>query len=379
MVRPDGTPLSGASVSALSPTGEVGVQRLAQGDGQYRLPLPSAGTWRVRVAHIGFATQERMVEVAVGEDVDLRFEMEEQALRLPGVDVEVAGRCRTRDRQEEVPDLWTQARAIFAARGPAAVRLETERALRQYAAWAQIVSERGYEQARDNEHILRAVDTLWIEGPHILGNPNLETSPRDFILPLIPDQTESYLYDYRVPEPAVLLSDEFLASHCFFLRNHPDGEAWIGLAFEPLAGSGIEYDVRGTFWIPVQEGREPRIDFSFTRLPRQDQFYELVVRGRTYQGYVEASVAGRTPGHLELTFVPDVGWVTSRAVLRIPWVTRESLQIFNAGVRAAIRNGADLRSIPDLGRPPLRRVWVLQGFDEHDVRVIRMQVNANGR
>lgn len=53
---------------------------------------------------------------------------------------------------------------------------------------------------------------------------------------------------FYAPDAEVLLSDAFLDSHCFSLREATvQGEARLGLTFEPVPGRTIP-EVRGVLW-----------------------------------------------------------------------------------------------------------------------------------
>ena len=53
---------------------------------------------------------------------------------------------------------------------------------------------------------------------------------------------------YSAPDARVLLSDEFLDTHCFRIAEAQNGDGRIGLAFEPLEDSPLR-DIEGVLWI----------------------------------------------------------------------------------------------------------------------------------
>jgi hypothetical protein len=73
---------------------------------------------------------------------------------------------------------------------------------------------------------------------------------------------------YLAPDARLLLSDQFIASHCFRLRSGTaDGAALIGVSFTPTAGRQLP-DIRGTVWIDRSSAELRSLDFTYTGLPR---------------------------------------------------------------------------------------------------------------
>jgi hypothetical protein len=176
--------------------------------------------------------------------------------------------------------------------------------------------------------------------------------------------------------PDILFTERFVEQHCLFIRDRPGGGRGIGIAFDRHPDSNVDFDVRGTLWLPDSEGEPASIEFEFARVPRQESFFEMVARGVTLQGYVEAVLTRRLPGEMDLSLVPGFGWIVSGLTLRTPFVMREMVQIHDAGVRQRLRNGADLSDlVRGVGRSPVRDAWILHGIDETEFRVVRVQVD----
>jgi hypothetical protein len=67
-----------------------------------------------------------------------------------------------------------------------------------------------------------------------------------------------------VPDAALLVSDEFAATHCFGLT--PDEEGLVGLTFEPVPGRRLP-EVSGTIWVDRATSELKFLDYEYTGLP----------------------------------------------------------------------------------------------------------------
>ena len=57
---------------------------------------------------------------------------------------------------------------------------------------------------------------------------------------------------YWAPDAAVLLSDEFLDTHCFHVtRNERRAPGLIGLAFQPVRGRNLHHDAIDPVWSAI--------------------------------------------------------------------------------------------------------------------------------
>jgi hypothetical protein len=69
------------------------------------------------------------------------------------------------------------------------------------------------------------------------------------------------------PNSDVLLSSDFLATHCFFLRRDRERPQEIGLAFEPVPGRPMT-DIEGVMWLNERTAELRSLEFSYTHLHR---------------------------------------------------------------------------------------------------------------
>ncbi len=91
-----GAPLGGAEIRATEV--ETGLERatLSRPDGAYILLGLKAGTYELRVSGLGYAAQQRTVQVLVGQSLELDFQLTAQALELEGLTVTANRAVETR-------------------------------------------------------------------------------------------------------------------------------------------------------------------------------------------------------------------------------------------------------------------------------------------
>lgn len=387
----DGTPVATALVLAMDAGGETRATRITDSDGSFTLALPGAGEWTLRVERLGYGTGERMVTVAADETVELVLTVAPDPVAVRGIDVVVGRRCPERAGGPEVVKVWSEARAVLADadRSDPADR----------ARFRIVTTERDYtyHQYRERFRPPRSewtggrlrwdADTVWAEGGVAMTAEAPEVPLGEgFIRPAFPglELDDVYLYQYSAPGPSIILSDAFLSTHCFFLREQPGKEAWIGLGFEPDRLSGLEHDVEGTFWLPASDHVLPHIEFRYTRHPRQDELrvlYEIGgrIKNRDRQqvsnlDYVPADSHDRFEdlgGRIDLSHVPDVGWIVHRFRLTWPLVIRQTKRVVQPAYRTELRAG-DWRTAYE--HSYLKNLLILWYIREFTAEVIEVEV-----
>jgi hypothetical protein len=104
---------------------------------------------------------------------------------------------------------------------------------------------------------------------------------------------------YHAPDATVLLSDTFLADHCFSVatdvRKRP---GMIGLSFEPIPRRPVP-DIRGTMWLDAETFQLRVVDYRYTRLPRS---------------YSD----DRIGGEVWIAALPSGAWIVRRWHIRMP-------------------------------------------------------------
>ena len=298
--------LEGVLVLAADSTGQTHATRITGPDGAFYFALPHSGRWTLRAERLGYGTGEQPVALSVGDTVQLTMVVAPAPIAIRGVEAEVGRRCPETSSAPQVLSIWTEAREILAS----VVRQED----RATARFKSRVRHRDYSRYLVvPETIVWGVDdTLWTQGsvPMRAADPEFLMN-RGFVVLTEADTM------YYSPDARVILSDEFLSSHCFFLAEDAPSPDWTGLAFGPVMDSPIEYDIRGTFWLPRTTEVLPYIDFEFTAHP-----WDLVIPVNQHDGdspFVRAPIEfPTTGGRVDLSFVPELGWVVHRWLMRWP-------------------------------------------------------------
>ncbi len=283
-----GEGLEGAMVRLLDREGESTTQALTNAAGNFELDgVP--GEYRLRADRIGHASSfSDWFILAEGETVSVSLSSAVEAIRLGSIDVEADRRCRVRPEEGlAVTQVWDEARKALAA-----------------AAWTQ---ERGvyrYEMMditrsldRDGRRVLdeeRSFNQGYSRAPYI-SLPANTLAEAGFVT-----EDEQGLAFYA-PDAAVLLSDEFLDTHCFRLRQGEDeAEGLIGLEFEPTRGRRVT-DIEGTLWIDPNTTLLRWLDFRYTNLPFPDELQSGLVGGR-----------------VAFSALPNGTWIVSQWRLQMP-------------------------------------------------------------
>ncbi|NIR35665.1 MAG: TonB-dependent receptor plug domain-containing protein, partial [Gammaproteobacteria bacterium] len=87
-------PLAGAQILVVG----TGLGTISSGEGRYLVQQVPAGSHQVRVQLIGYASEERAVEVVAGETATLNFELGQSAIALE--EIVVTGQGRARERKQ---------------------------------------------------------------------------------------------------------------------------------------------------------------------------------------------------------------------------------------------------------------------------------------
>jgi hypothetical protein len=277
-------PVPGALV-LLRDGARVRAEALSDARGEFRLAAPGAGTYRVGVERIGYpdhATEP--FTLAAGDSLELTVELAPQAITLEGIRAEGRRRCRIDPAEgPELQRVWDEARkALFLT-----ARTAHEGALAfEYEMYELRLDARG----RDT------VDEKILETRQVPDIPFASVPARDLeIFGYV--RVQPGRLAFFGPDAEVLLSESFLARHCFSLRELPGRPELIGLAFEP--GDMVNRpDVKGTLWLDRRTSELRWLEFGYTRLPVE-----------------ELALAG---GRVEFTRLPDGRWIVHSWYIRTP-------------------------------------------------------------
>lgn len=283
------TAIGGAMMSLVDGRAQEFDRGLTRESGLYQLVTELPGRYRVRADRIGYATTwSDYFEVSAGDTIVVDVVARVEAISLAGIEAEGERRCRVRPEEGlAVTRLWDEARKALEA-----------------AAWTQ---DRGYyryemmgitrEMDRENRRVIsedRSYDGGYRRAPYI-SLPAEELMEQGFARLTAMESV------YWAPDAAVLLSDEFLDTHCFHVtRNEARAPGLIGLAFQPVRGRNLP-EISGTLWIDPATAQLEWLDFSYRNL-----------------NLPEALMAGPIGGTVEFAALPNGTWIVDSWRIRMP-------------------------------------------------------------
>ncbi|HSA55569.1 MAG TPA: carboxypeptidase-like regulatory domain-containing protein [Gemmatimonadaceae bacterium] len=290
-----GAPLSGVLVTlerlpaapGASPAAVVNV--LSSRAGEYSLRAPVSGRFQLSLKRIGVQRFTTLpFDIAAGEtkqvDVTLAPAV---AHTLPRVLVTTADPCERRGNQPtRVAALWDEARTALTA---------TQVSLRErlFDAWVT-----RYVRHLDPQNLRILAETrAGTQG--LTDRPFVSLSGEVLAERGFWHQIDRDTLAFYAPDADVLLSDAFLATHCFTATGPTGGpRPAVGLTFQPRRGRGVP-DVSGTLWLDARTFELRLVEFTYTRLP-------VVVGGP------------RLGGEVHFARLPSGAWVVRRWFVRMP-------------------------------------------------------------
>lgn len=286
-----GQPLQGVLVEVRDGSGASTASILSDAAGRARFLSIPAGSYTVRAELIGYGSTSLPVEVRGGEPVVVQMRLASRAIELEGISVEGEERCEVRpDEGLRVSQVWDEARKALEA-----ARLTTEGGVYQYRTRSYF---RDMEDGRVvNQQSRRS--TSYSRAPYE-SRPAEDLMDNGFVQGAGDDQGGDL---YFAPDAAVLLSDEFLDTHCMRLRagrNEDTGR--IGLAFEPIRGRDVP-DIEGTLWIEPSTWELVRLDYSYVNVHADVTLYDV-------------------GGQVEFQRLPNGNWIVPEWSIRMPWLAR---------------------------------------------------------
>jgi hypothetical protein len=255
-VLPDSvTPAAGILVTATDGRGVTVAHALSAATGTYVLRLPAPGRYEIKALRIGYVPATTALTVSSVDEHTVDIVLSSRPITLPTVTVTVNEDCGLRGRDADTfVRLWEQARAALAGAG------STEQAEDLDVRTLRI---EGTEDKDGSRAEIDSIHAREIIGSHVFATTPPETlSVAGYVRPR-PDG--SVIFD--APSADALLSDEFVAKHCFRIAGAPKGHPdWIGLEFVPTDTMASVADIRGTVWLRRETAELRRLDFGYTNL-----------------------------------------------------------------------------------------------------------------
>lgn len=279
--------VAGGLVELLDLSGRVLADAATDRAGRFRLRAPAAGTFRVRAGQVGFRSGwSEPFDLGAGERRDVSLSVERRAVTLEGIRARGRGRCEaTSTGGEEVARVWDEARKALAL----TVRTAADSAVGyQFSNYARTTRVAGDSVLEDTTHTRAVIGAIPFSSA-----PVAELAESGFVRNVDGRTT------FFGPDAQALLSQTFLAQHCFSLREGTGAEAGlIGLGFVPVA-TRRRPDVSGVLWLDAASSELRHLEWGYTR-----------VRGATAQP---------PRGRADFVRLPTGAWIISRWWLRIPF------------------------------------------------------------
>jgi hypothetical protein len=312
-------PIGGALVTLVDEGGREWSSAVTADDGRFVLEAPEPGRYAVRVERLGYriwTSPELALEA--GDARVATFWVPVEPIPIVGLEVSGTSECpepaAVRARGYE---LYQEARAGLQA----VVEGETQRG---YLFVMQLVREQVDSTAYRRTRKLILHDTVNV----VVPRPIASLTPEELAQEGYVRNHPGAVARYYAPVPDVLLSEQFLATHCLGVTASED-EPWIGLTFTPMPGREVP-DVDGVLWLNGSDRELRRLEFRYTGLREFLRRYRLPLlredmRQRT-RGYIAVGISqiqlreNDFGGVLDFERLGDGGWITRRWEIRMAWL-----------------------------------------------------------
>ena len=282
-------PVGGAIVRLLGEQGAV-AQGLTNELGRLVLQAPVAGSYRLRVDRIGWrGLLTDPFPLTVDQVFRLTVPMDSRRIVLPTLEVQSSSNCEAAGQGGPLATaLWEEIRKALTANLITEARQEFPLHIRRF--------RRELNLRRDT---LRewVVSSGLQRGPSFVSLPPAELATRGFVW-----QDDGAAH-FAAPDAALLLSEEFVSTHCF--RVVPERDQLAGLAFSAVPGRQ-EPEVAGTLWVDRATSELRYLEYSYTGL----------------KGLLRLAQLG---GRVEFERLPGGHWIVSYWHIRMPRLSNQTV------------------------------------------------------
>ena len=285
-----GSPVEGALVLLLDEAGQDQDGYLSNAAGRFLLKAPNPGRYTVRAERIGFETvTSEAFQLASGQTLGIDLEMSLAPILMEELRVEGNRRCVVRPEEGmALASLWDEARkALVVQEWTAREKTYPFQILR----YTRQLDSSGRRVESETRQQLRTV----VAQAAIRSRSAANLMADGFVQPLAGKDNS---FEYFGPDASVLLSDEFLDSHCLRLAYGEDPSRQIGLSFEPVRTGGVP-DIKGTLWLDPETAQLRFLEYEYTWAP-----------------LVEAQ--GLSRGRVDFENLPNGAWIVRDWWIRTP-------------------------------------------------------------
>ena len=284
-----GTPVPGAMVILFDSAGARVARTLTNAIGRFIVRARDAGPHYITVERIGYAnwTTDHFEPDGMGEFLTIRVPV--QAVALEGLDVSGGRRCEVRPEEgAATARVWEEVRKALAA----------EEYTREASLYRYTLVRFARELDRSARKTIGEATTILVDQPAAFRSVPIEYIVTRGFVQTVEDSTV-----YYAPDAGALLSDAFLDTHCFGLRQGEEAqEGKIGLIFKPLEERDVP-EIGGVLWVDAATSELERLEFAYLNLMHSRQL-------------------GDPGGEVAFTRLPDGAWIVREWRIRMPHLER---------------------------------------------------------
>ncbi len=309
IISSDGAvPISGAIILVTRDSDVVVARSLASADGRFVVTVPSPGGYRLRAIRLGFRPSAPLSLQVGPPGLDgVRISMTPVAVDLTGVVVEAERQCDVKPESSTIAfRAWESAQAALLSNVVAQEQHHLQLAITLY------------ERTTTSDGSLVKLEQQTRSG-NAFTPFAAQLSPAEFVTRGYVEEDPEGAVTYRAPDATVILSPEFVDSHCFGVtRSERDHQGEIGLTFQPTSRQNRIADVRGTLWLDRSTSELRTLEWAYTHI-------------------ADAAEAAGAGGRISFAQLRSGAWVVTEWSLRMPVVTEQ---------RATDAYSSTLRSMP---------------------------------
>lgn len=283
-------PVEGALVLLLDLKGKERHGFLTDQAGRFILKAPGPGSYTVRAQRMGYQSVESdTLNLLPGGETEVLLLTSYAPIPMEELRVEGDRRCVVRPEEgAALAALWDEARKALVIQDWTAREEVFPFEIFRYRRRLDPTGRTVLSETREPRKTV-------LGGMAVRSRPASNLVSEGFAQPLAGME---HSYEYFGPDASVLLSDEFLDTHCLKLAVAGDDASNIGVAFEPVRDQGIP-DIKGTLWLSPESARLRYLEYEYTWAPLPE-------------------VLGLAGGRVDFEGLPNGGWIVRDWWIRTP-------------------------------------------------------------